>query len=78
MQKCYISLIWWQDELEILGVFNSLADAEEFCLTMFEDELYQSFMCMIHQCGYDCDEALDRILEYKGDWYCVKASSLCI
>ena len=44
MQKCYVALIWWQNEMEALGVFTSLADAEEFCLTMFEDEMYYNFI----------------------------------
>jgi hypothetical protein len=76
MEKCYVALIWWQDEMEVLGVFTSLADAEEFCLTMFEGELYKNFVYMINQCRYSCDEAFDRLSRYKGNWYCVEESNL--
>lgn len=76
MGKCYVALIWWQNEMEVLGVFTSLADAEEFCLTMFEDELYTNFVYMINQCRYSCDEAFDRLSQYKGNWYCVEESNL--
>ena len=78
MQKCYVALIWWQNEMEVLGVFTSLADAEEFCLTMFEDEMYYNFMEFVNQCRYSYKEALHRISQYKGNWYCVEESNLFI
>lgn len=78
MATCYIAIDQYEEQVNILGVFLSKADAEECCLANLEYNEYVEFLqLLMYEAPREAlANAAERIERYYRDSYYVETAQL--